>query len=80
MYLGCLSSLYSKKNASVACGIKLEELSNQTDAILSCQKLKATLPDIRSMEENNYYQQLIQVCHFHLFLYQDLWVHFDQGK
>jgi len=59
---GCTSTWYTKLNSSVACGIKIEQLKSQNDAKLSCQQFRASLPDIRSKEENTYYTMMIRVC------------------
>lgn len=61
LILGCTSSLFIKQNGSVACGIKLEIKSNSTTAKSYCGKFNASLPEITTEDDFNYYYTLLEV-------------------
>jgi hypothetical protein len=44
-----------KQNGSLACGIYLTNQQGQSNAREVCQRLGASLPNIRSDEENSFY-------------------------
>lgn len=62
-FLDCTTGLFVKKNGSLACGIYLTYQYGVTTARRNCQLFGASLPDIRSAEENEFYLSYNQV-HF----------------
>ncbi len=50
-----------KSNGSIACGILQAGQFNRNDAEELCKGKSASLPDIRSQEENDFYVQHKQV-------------------
>jgi len=50
-----------KKNGSLACGISISGSFSYNSSKLLCMTKNATLPDIRSVEENSFYLENNQV-------------------
>ncbi len=57
----CSYPKYVKANSKVACGVKLPEWLTMTESKQKCESMGASLPDIRSSSENNYYLQYLKV-------------------
>ncbi len=65
----CLSHIYIKENDKVGCAWMLVESSTMIEAKQSCERMEASLPDLRSLEENNHFYQLMMVRHCCKFYY-----------